>query len=190
MEGGNPSTRKRGFSPSNHRRTCALLNLGLPQDPASQRGALLTEFSPKTRSLYSRRFYLSKAFLRLSWRVFCFQKYFRCFLNAISAFKSTFVASPARFWLSKALSCLPGVFSAFKSTFEASLDMFSPLKSTFVAFPARFRTSKILSCFPLCNFGFQKHFCGFPDTISGFKSIFGRSAMRAFRTVQTKIIIH
>ena len=161
MGEGKPSTSEAGFSLS---QTLTLSQHGLgrlPQDPASQRGALLTEFSPKARSLYSRRFYLSKALLRLSRRVFSVQKYFRAFPCAILAFKSTFIASLARFLRSKVLLSLsrlvfclqkcfrrfPGVFSAFKNTFTAFPNVFSAFKSTFKTFLAWFRASKELFSF-------------------------------------------
>ncbi|MBD5433900.1 MAG: hypothetical protein HDR35_06370 [Treponema sp.] len=143
MGEGKPSTSEAGFSLS---QTLTLSQHGLGLHPKTPL-ALLTEFSPKTRSLYSRRFYLSKALLRLSWRVFSVQKNFRCFPCAISAFKNTFVLSLVQFWLSKVLLLLPRCGFCVQKCFCRFPSVFSDFKSSFVAFSAQFRASKELFSF-------------------------------------------
>ena len=191
---GKPSTSEAGVSPLPTPHPFPA-RLGVaPQDPL-QRGTLLTEFSPKTRSLYSRRFYLykrifvaclarfrvSKAFSLLSRRVFRVQKYFCALPDAVSRFKSTFAACPARFRASKALSWLPRRVFSVQKYFRCLPNAFSVFKSTFVAFPTRFRASKALSWLPRRSFGLQKHFRCFPCAISAFKSDFFLPAPRGFQ---------
>ena len=111
----------------------------------SQCYALLTEFSPKTRSLYSRRFYLCKSI---------FASFLACFLLS----KILSLLSRRVFALQKCFCRFPGAFSAFKSSF--------------VAFSAQFQLSKVLLLVSLRVFVLQNYFCAFLGAISTFKSTF------------------
>ena len=152
MEGDNPSTRKRGFSPSKP-----------PTFPSTAWGGC-----PKTRRSAA---HCLPSFLRklalipfaICRGVFDFQKNFYYFLGTFSTFKNTFVASPTQFRSSKELLRLPRRNFDFQKNFRAFPGAFSCFKSTFAAVFACFRPSKVLlrltsACFLLSKVLFSIRF--------------------------------
>ena len=164
MEGDNPSTRKRGFSPSKP-----------PTFPSTAWGC-----RPKTRR--------SAAHCLPSFPAENSRLFHSHFVAVFSRFKSIFEASLAPFAYAhyRVFACshcshfcrfaakntkTRGSFD-FQKNFYCFPGTFSTLKSTFVGFPAWFRRSKALLRLPRRNFDFQKNFRAFPGAFSCFKSTF------------------
>ena len=169
-ERGNPLLPKRGFPLS---QTLSLSQHVLGLHPKTRRSAVrcLPSFLRKLAVFIQDVFIFTKEFSLLALRDFGFQKHFCYFPDVFSAFKRTFVVSPARFRASKELLRLSRRDFGLQKCFRCFPDVFSVFKNTFVACPARFRTSKALSLLPLRIFGLQKYSQGFPKAFLRFGSV-------------------
>ena len=147
MEGDNPSTRKRGFSPSKP-----------PTFPSTAWGC-----RPKTRRRASPCF---RVFFENS-RLFHSQ-----FVAVFSTFKRIFITFSEHFRPSKILLLLPQRSFGVQKNFCAFLDAISTFKRTFAPFLARFHASKVLLRLSLRVFDPQKYFCGSLRLVFCFQKYF------------------